>query len=148
MDAQTWYRVGSVFDRLAAQYDRLWTSSAVGRLQRQAVWRSMDRFFRSGDKLIDLGCGTGEDALHLARRGMQIFAIDASPEMVRIARGRGVNASVLGIEEVGCIQGLFDGAISNFGALNCVSNLEILRGMLGRLVNPGGYLAVCTLGRF
>src|SRR5438105_6971823 len=68
--------------------------------------------------------------------------------MVRVACARGVKASVLGIEDLAGIKGHFDGAISNFGALNCVSDLNAVHAALARLVLPGGYFAVCEFGRF
>jgi SAM-dependent methyltransferase len=77
---------------------------------------------------------------------MSVRAIDASPEMVRIARSRGVDASVLGIEELDRVQGCFDGVLSNFGAFNCVGELPALRQPLARLVRSGGHLAVCIIG--
>jgi SAM-dependent methyltransferase len=138
----------AAFDRIASQYDELWTRTPVGQLQREAVWRRLGRLFHRGDRLLDLGCGTGEDALHLAGLGMDVRAIDASPEMVRIARGRGVDASVLGIEEIGSLAGSYDGAVSNFGALNCVRDLEGVRRGLAGLIRPGGHLALCVIGRF
>ena len=86
--------------------------------------------------------------MHFMGHGMSVRAIDASSEMVRIARGRGVDASVLDIEQLNLIQCCFDGVISNFGALNCVANLHAIRPVLARLVRPGGHLAVCILGHF
>ncbi len=109
----------AAFDRLAATYDETWTDSPIGRAQRDAVWRRIDPLFRAGDSVLDLGCGTGEDALHLMRRGVRVKGIDASGEMVRIARTKGVDARQLPIERVGELDDTFDGAISNFGALNC-----------------------------
>jgi SAM-dependent methyltransferase len=79
---------------------------------------------------------------------VQVHAIDASPEMVRVARNRGVEARAGDIEGIGGITGSFDGAISNFGALNCVEIVPALRAPLARLVRPGGYLAICVMGRF
>jgi SAM-dependent methyltransferase len=143
-----WHRAGAAFDGVASVYDALWTHSTVGRLQRDAVWRRLDSLFRPGHRLLDLGCGTGEDSVHFARLGIHVRAIDASCEMVKVARARGVDASVLGIEELDRITGRFDGAISDFGALNCVSDLNAVRRALGSLVRPGGCLAVCVLGRF
>jgi ubiquinone/menaquinone biosynthesis C-methylase UbiE len=139
---------GAAFDRIASQYDELWTRSPVGRLQRKAVWRRLDILVEGADLLLDLGCGTGEDALHFMRNGISVRAIDASSEMVRIARRRGVDASVLGIEEINRVQGDFDGVISNFGAFNCVGDLDAIRGPLARLIRPGGHLALCILGQF
>jgi len=80
--------------------------------------------------------------------GAKVLGIDASPAMVRVACARGIDAWVLGIEDLAGINGHFDGAISNFGALNCVADLAAVRVGLARLVLPGGHFAVCLLGRF
>ena len=136
------------FDLLAADYDRTWTNTGAGRLQRDAVWRHLLPLFHSGNTVLDLGCGTGEDALHLARLGLRVSAIDASPAMVRIAQSRGVSAEIGSIERIHTLDGVFDGVISNFGALNCVPQLSALRSPLARLIRPGGYLAICLMGRF
>jgi ubiquinone/menaquinone biosynthesis C-methylase UbiE len=136
------------FDALAARYDELWTNTTAGRLQRESVWRHLKLHFRADDSILDMGCGTGEDAVHLERAGLRVSAFDASPAMVRIACDRGVAARVLSLEELNQIDGTFDGALSNFGALNCVSSLRDLRGPLTRLIRPGGILAICIIGRF
>jgi SAM-dependent methyltransferase len=136
------------FDRLAPRYDEVWTNTAVGRLQRNAVWRHVDPLFREGQRIIDLGCGTGEDARHFSGRGVNVSAFDASGEMVRVCRERGVDANVLAIEQLDGIAGIYDGAISNFGALNCIREPERLRLPLAGIVRRGGYLAICVMGRF
>jgi len=138
----------AAFDSLAAGYDELWTNTTVGQLQREAVWRHAGPLFEGGHRVLDLGCGTGEDALLLAARGVSVAAIDSSPEMVRIARGRGVDAHVLDIGQLSTAGVGFDGALSNFGAMNCVPRLSDIREPLARAIRPGGYLAVCTIGRF
>jgi ubiquinone/menaquinone biosynthesis C-methylase UbiE len=140
--------ISAAFDSLASRYDRLWTRSTVGQLQREAVWRHIGPLFKPGQSVIDLGCGTGEDALTLIQAGLDVRAFDASPEMVKIARSRGVNARTLRIEDLHRVHESCDGILSNFGALNCVEDLEALREPLGRLVRPGGYLAICVIGRF
>jgi SAM-dependent methyltransferase len=98
--------------------------------------------------VLDLGCGTGEDAARLMQAGVSVRAIDASGEMVRMARDRGVDARFLSIEDCGLLDESFDGILSNFGALNCVADIESLREPLARLVRPGGYLAICLIGGF
>jgi SAM-dependent methyltransferase len=117
-------------------------------MQRQAVWRLTEPLFPAGSRVLDIGCGTGDDALALQARGVHVTGIDASPEMVRIARERGTDASVCRAEHLSDLQGSFDGVLSNFGALNCVQDLAVLRESLARLMRPGGWLAICLMGRF
>lgn len=146
------------FDELAARYDREWTDSTIGQLQRKAVWRLLDRVFASGDHILDLGCGTGVDAVYLARKGMTVHAIDVSPAMAAITQQRAndeglssrLTVQVLGIEDLELLRGgrAFDGALSNFSPLNCVSDLGPLAAHLRRLVRPGGKLVLCMMTRF
>jgi len=138
----------SAWDTSAASYDRQWTHAPAGQFQRQAVWNVLETLVRPGDAVLDLGCGTGEDALYLNRRGARVTGIDASPEMVRIARTKGVDAHVMRIEEMAGLDCAFDVVLSNFGALNCIKDLRSLRDPLARVVRPRGMIAFCLLGRF
>lgn len=135
------------FDRLAERYDAVWTKSLVGRCQRQAVWSWIDPLIEPGDEILDLGCGTGEDALHFEKLGARVFALDASADMVRVARARGADARELRLESLESLNGIFEGAISNFGAFNCLGNLESVAHSLARLIRRRGFLAICVLGR-
>ncbi len=76
------------FDSLAARYDDLFTRSMIGRAQRGAVWKVLTETFKPGDHILEINCGTGEDALFLARNGISVVACDASEQMIRTARQR------------------------------------------------------------
>jgi SAM-dependent methyltransferase len=131
------------FDALAPEYHILWNNS-----QRSRVWSEIDPLFHLGDRILDLGCGTGEDALHLAEAGVDVFGIDASSKMIEIAAARGAKVRRLGIENLAKLNERFHGAISNFGALNCVQDLRPVAAQLARLVLPGGVVAICIMGSF
>jgi len=136
------------FDAIAHQYDDLWSTADAGYWQRQAVWDTIHPLFRHGDHVLDVGCGTGVDAVSLMARGVEVMAIDASGEMVHVARSKGVTAQHLAAEQLNQLEGCYDGAVSNFGVLNCLADLESFAGQLARLVKPGGRLALCYMGKF
>src|SRR5690242_7730990 len=77
---------GAAFDCLADQYDEVFTNSLVGRAQRNIVWNALEQSILSGQRILELNCGTGEDALHLARRNVSVVACDASARMIEVAR--------------------------------------------------------------
>jgi len=135
------------FDQLAPQYAQLWSETSAGRSQRAEVWREIDGLFGPGHSVLDLGCGTGDDALHLGGQGVNVLGVDASEQMVEAARNRGVTARQLPIEEIAKLDGPFNGAISNFGTLNCVEDLAGVARQLANLLAGGAPFALCVMGR-
>jgi SAM-dependent methyltransferase len=99
---------------------------------------------------VDLGCGPGTDAATLVALGHAVVALDASPAMVARAQARGVDARVMDLRALGPggpSLGSFDGAISDFGALNCLDSLERMGAWLRGAVRAGGVVAVVVMGR-
>lgn len=135
------------FDSIARRYAELWDNTAIGRFQREAVWRHIDRLFKRGDRVLDIGCGTGVDALHLNSLGVDIRGVDASAEMIKIARAHGVSAEQLAAEHLDEVEQQFDGALSNFGVLNCGLDLRKFACDLSAVIRNEGYVAVCVMGR-
>ncbi len=136
------------FDTLAANYSELWSATPAGLEQRHQVWREIENLFSAGQHVLDLGCGIGDDAMHLQSRGVRVTAIDASHEMIGIAQRRGVDARHFSIEQLACLDGTFDGALSNFAAFNCIAEPDRAARDLSRLLHPGSYFAMCVLSRF
>jgi ubiquinone/menaquinone biosynthesis C-methylase UbiE len=146
------------FDVVAGTYDDKFSSSAIGRAQRRSIWREMDRTFKEGQRILEINCGTGIDALHLAGRGVAVMACDSAPGMIAVARQRldatsnrsPVDFRCLPTEQIALLQreGPYDGILSNFSGLNCVTDLKSVARDLARLVKPGGKAIVCLFGRF
>jgi SAM-dependent methyltransferase len=143
------------FDALAGDYDRSFTMSTIGRHMRAAVWRRLDAVFQPGDRVLELNCGSGEDAVHLARRGVRVVATDCSPCMLDKAREKlaraGLTAMVdfeqLAIEDLSSVRPRgFDGVLSNFGGLNCVEDLAAVGCGAAAVSRPGGRAMLCVMG--
>src|SRR5688572_32498217 len=90
----------AAFDRMATDYDQSFTAGAIGRRMRAAVWRRLDAAFRPGERVLELNCGTGEDAVYLGSRGVRVLATDSSPEMIAITRVKVARAGLTGRVEV------------------------------------------------
>jgi ubiquinone/menaquinone biosynthesis C-methylase UbiE len=149
---------GAAFDRIAQNYDQIFTDSLIGRAQRDAVWKVLTRAFRKNDKILELNCGTGEDAMFLAGNGVSVVALDASREMIARAEQRLQHSSPqlpvafyeLPTERIGELhpETQYDGAFSNFSGLNCIADLGTVAASLAELVKPDGRLVLCFSTRF
>jgi SAM-dependent methyltransferase len=146
------------FDSVAPTYDGPRGNNALIQRMRDIMWRKLEAAFPGGSHVLDLGCGTGLDAVHLAQRGYSVTATDWSPEMVRRThdRARDMNVSSrvaarhIGAQDLSQLVGegaCFDGAYSNFGPLNCVPGLQHTASQLTQLIKPGGQMIFTVIGR-
>jgi ubiquinone/menaquinone biosynthesis C-methylase UbiE len=151
-------QIAAPFDTVASRYDQTFTSSKIGQAQRAAVWAQLARTFHTGERVLDIGCGTGVDACFLAGRGVQVVACDPSTQMIQVLARRLeqtesrdlVQPCVLSAEDLMCLQSvkLFDGAFSNFGAINCVADLRKLAVDLARLLRPAASVLLCWMSPY
>lgn len=115
--------------------------------------------FRAGDHVIELGCGTGDEALMLGAHGCTVFALDPSSEMIRLATRK---AAVDGMTEnvrffVGSGKDLanqltlpggsgIDGAYASF-SLSYEPDLGLVAGQLAPLIKPGGRFIIAFMNK-
>jgi SAM-dependent methyltransferase len=140
--------VSQAYDAIAAGYDEQVRGDDWMRRKLHAHYR---RVFSPGDRVLDVGCGTGIDAIFLARQGISVVGIDASSEMIQRLRARlgDVDARVLRIEDMSRLGNeRFDGIIAAFASLNSVANLAGFADDAARLVRPGGRMVLHMLNRF
>ena len=78
----------AAFDRIAEDYDQRFTYTLISRAQRDAVWRVLAQTWKKDDRVLELNCGTGEDAVFLASNGISVLACDASRQMIVKAQQR------------------------------------------------------------
>lgn len=145
------------FDSVAADYDGARGNNELIQAMRAETWRWLDATFAPRSRLIDIGCGTGLDAVRMARLGHHVTATDWSPEMGRRTRERAVHerlADRVRVVQVGAhelerlhCEHPYDGAYSNLGPLNCVPDLAVVARECARLLKPGGSLAFTVIGR-
>lgn len=138
------------FDRHAADYVGTWGTDPLARLLRARVIAVCARFFPNRGRVLDLGCGPGLDAAALEALGHAVLAIDASDGMVAEARRRAsdVRQGDLDALEPFLPEAPFDGALSNFGAINCLSELSAFGRGLTALLRPGAHAVLVVINRW
>ena len=166
----------TAFDAFAAEYDNDFTNSRLGRLLRDRTQSIFAQHFQSGDQVLDLACGTGEDAIWLAQRGVFVTATDGSAAMVAVTAQKAAQAEVNGrinaiqiaLQQVvnqpqavdaerqkaafhaerGTSGTIFDGVFSNFGGLNTIGDWQPLAAALAQITQPGAMLILVVMGPY
>lgn len=144
----------AAFDAAAASYDLDFSTTRLGRWLREGVWRVLGPTFAPGARVLELGCGTGEDAVWLARRGLSVVATDASASMLRVAAAKARQAGLaervrlaqVDASRLSGIRGVYDGALANFGVVNCVPDRRGLADGLAERLRPGATLVTVVMG--
>lgn len=143
---------------MAASYDQTFTHTSLGRELRGLVWERLSLLFTGGSHVLELNCGTGEDACWLAAQGVLVTATDGSPRMLQRAEDKasaqlGSEAAEVRFAELSLEApdgpfppASFDGAFSNFGGLNCVRDLEPLADALGQWMRPDAPVLLVVMG--
>jgi SAM-dependent methyltransferase len=147
----------ALFDPLAPTYDDDFTRSPIARHLRARVHARLGALIQPGQHALELGCGTGEDALHLAQRGVHITATDASDAMLAIARQKlapfpHANTASLDLQglsaECKVQSAKYNVVFANFGVLNCLSDWRPLAAWLAERIVSGGHVAFGVMSPF
>jgi demethylmenaquinone methyltransferase/2-methoxy-6-polyprenyl-1,4-benzoquinol methylase len=142
-----------MFDGIADRYDLLngLLSFGLDRRWRVAAARAVEPGVWCGGRVLDLGCGTGELALTVARRATwaTVTGVDLSPGMLGLARRRiadSRHARVITLVRGSAFalpfaDAAFRAAVSGF-VLRNIDGLAEAFTELARVVRPGGRIAL------
>ena len=147
--------VRGMFDRVAARYDAAnrVMSAGIDVLWRKKAIRWLAQDAGEHPRVLDLGAGTLDGAVEIARRipGARVAAADFAREMLRVGRrkirdGAAIETHAADGHRLPYRDAAFDAAFSAF----CVRNFaDLPRAMreLRRVVRPGGRVAILEFFR-
>ncbi|MBS4027662.1 MAG: class I SAM-dependent methyltransferase [Ignavibacteriales bacterium] len=163
----------SAFDTYAPSYDSHFEDNPITKYIRNVVQQTMLKYFQKGNSILELNCGTGTDAIFLAKNGMNILATDASQGMVEVAKEKIVRENLsdkimlqqLSFENIASLSPslgfarddetlhgersrTIDGILSNFGGLNCATNLHQVAKDISEILKPNGYFLLGMINKF
>ena len=142
------------FDDQVAAYDR-WYDTPLGRLvdrvEKEALFALAPDL--GGRLVLEVGCGTGNITLALARRGARLVGLDVSLPMLAAAQRRAREQGfpiklVRGLAgSLPCAAARFDGVISIL-ALDFMADRPGAVDDMVRVLKPGGFLVLAMLNRY
>jgi SAM-dependent methyltransferase len=129
--------IAPVYDEFTAHHDyELWLGNLLPELERHGL---------SGDRLLDVGCGTGRSFLSMLEKGWKVTACDLSPSMLELARRKAGDRARLSVADMRELPlfGEFDLVWSLDDAVNYLLSTDELAVALGGMranLAPDGLL--------
>lgn len=95
----------------------------------------------NGKKVLDLGCGQGYDLSQLKLKEAQIFGIDSSEEMVKLAQQKNPEGDIkVGFFDAIPFEDHFFNVVISKWALQTAANIDPIYQEIARVLKPNGYL--------
>lgn len=126
---------------LAAQWSELWAASAAPAHEALIAASGI----RSGSRVLDVGCGSGEFLRTLAQHGAVATGVDPAPGMVALARTLAPLADVriAEAEDLPFADASFD-VVTAVNALQFADDTVDALAEFARVLAPGGFVAVAN----
>lgn len=143
----------AIFDKEAKIYDE-WYKSKLGNFVDEVETRCVFDLFKAkkGMKVLDVGCGTGNFSIKLAKMGCEVVGIDVSEEMLKVAeakaREEGLNIKFYKMDahQMEFEDNTFDGVLS-VTAFEFLKEPEKAIEEIFRVLKPNGQLLIGTINK-
>jgi ubiquinone/menaquinone biosynthesis C-methylase UbiE len=151
-------QVEEAFTAQSVVFDKLYGKDPMIAYKRKRVRQHIISYLENGDQMMELNCGTGEDAFYFARLGFKVHATDMSSGMLdELVSKKSARPEQDAITVEQCSftrlanlnnKGPYDHVYSNFGGLNCTGDLDKVLTDLIPIVKPGGFVTLVIISKF
>ncbi|MEK7377026.1 MAG: class I SAM-dependent methyltransferase, partial [Candidatus Margulisiibacteriota bacterium] len=132
-----------------AKYEN-WFNSLIGRYAEASEKRLIAKHLKInyGDRILDIGCGTGRFTSNFIGQGAEVHGLDSSWEMVRFAEDKypGIEFKVGEAESI-CWPDNYFNVVVAITALEFISDPQKALFEMKRVLKPGGSILIGALNR-
>lgn len=151
-------KAAAAFTGQASVFDDLYSADTIINYKRCRVRRHILKHLAPGSSILELNCGTGEDATWFAGKGFKVHATDISAGMLyqlvqkleRLKMKTKVSFELCSYTNLSELKtkGPYDLIFSNFAGLNCTGELDKVLASFSPLIKPNGVVTLVVLPKF
>jgi ubiquinone/menaquinone biosynthesis C-methylase UbiE len=157
-DTANEFKTAEAFSRQSAVFDSIYNPNPIIQYKRERTRSVIEQQLKAGDKILELNCGTAEDAIYFAGKGFAVHATDISEGMLDELREKvkkknmehlvtNEQCSFNNLDDLHR-RGPYDLVFSNFGGLNCTNELDKVLASIDPILKPGGKLVLVIMPSF
>jgi ubiquinone/menaquinone biosynthesis C-methylase UbiE len=134
-------------ENLAKKWNRIYKKGNPWGNKPSSEAKEIARYLNKGDRVLDLGCGVGRDAIFLAKMGCEIWGIDISSEAIRKAESYSdsnqIHFSVGDVENLRFKDGYFD-VVFSLNVLH-MTDIDVQKSAneIFRVLRKNGIVYIC-----
>ena len=146
------------FSLQSAIFDQLYAGNKIVQYKRERVRAHLKKYIQAGDCVLELNCGTGQDAIWLAQQNCLVHATDIASGMLAVLRGKIMDESLESFVTTELCsfttlnylrhKGPYDMIFSNFAGLNCTGKLDEVLASFSPLLKSKGIVTLVLLPKF
>jgi ubiquinone/menaquinone biosynthesis C-methylase UbiE len=151
-------KTAEAFSKQSFVFDEEYKGNTIIQYKRKRTREHLLKLLKPSSLILELNCGTGEDALFFAQHGHSVHATDVSEGMLARLNekkdaaffGGRITTELCSFNQLEALnnKGPFDAVFSNFGGLNCTGELDKVLSSLGPLLKPGGVITLVIIPPF
>lgn len=142
------------FTKQSSSFDKIEEENLILQYMRKRIHEHCLRYFPANAKILELNCGTGIDAVFFAGYGMKTLATDVAPGMIDTLNlkireqklERSITTQLCSYTDLPQFpEGPFDVVFSDFGGLNCISELQPVVEGIKKNLKSGGIVTLVVM---
>lgn len=148
----------AAFSSQSIIFDQLYADNKIVHYKRERVRAQLKKYVHTGDRILELNSGTGQDAIWLAQQNCLVHATDIASGMLEVLQEKIleegleslVTSELRSFTDLKNLQqkGPYDMIFSNFAGLNCTDKLDEVLASFSPLLNSKGIATLVLLPKF
>lgn len=144
------YILMKILESAPSIYDQGIRILTLGKLDK--IYKHLTSCIKKGQKVLDLGCGTGALTLRAEQKGAKVKGIDINPQMLEIAQKQAIKKNLIqnielcemGVAELGSEESESYNVVISGLCFSELSEDELIYTLkeVKRILKPGGFLLI------